>query len=59
MHQQESDQIWQHLQTHIKGFFSQIPTDDVQKIEYKPQFITRLLEMTHDRNQDERQEMNR
>ena len=59
MNQQESDQIWQHLQAHIKGFFSQIPTDDVQKIEYKPQFITRLLEMTHDRNQDERQEMNR
>jgi len=36
MNQQESDQIWQHLQAHFKNFFSQIPTDDAQKIEYKP-----------------------
>ena len=57
MNQQESDQIWQHLRFHIEGFFS--PADDVQRIEYKPLFITQLLEMAPDRDQNERQEMNR
>ena len=51
MHQQESDQIWQHLQAHIKGFFSQTPADDVQKIEYKPPFIA-LLEMPSEDSQN-------
>jgi hypothetical protein len=40
-------------------FFSQTIANDVQRIEYKPQFITRLLEMTPDRNQNESQEINR
>jgi hypothetical protein len=31
----------------------------VQRIEYKPLFITQLLEMTPDRDQNELQEMNR
>ena len=59
MNQQESDQIWQQLRFHIEFFFSQTIANDVQRIEYKPQFITRLLEMTPDRNQNESQEMNR
>jgi hypothetical protein len=49
MNQQESDQIWQQLRFHIENFFSQTIANDVQRIEYKPQFITRLLEMTPDR----------
>ena len=57
MNQQESDQIWQQLRFHIEFFFSQTIANDVQRIEYKPQFITRLLEMTPDRNQNESQEM--
>jgi hypothetical protein len=59
MNQQESDQIWQQLLFHIENFFSQTIANDVQRIEYKPQFITQLLEMTPDRNQNERKEMNR
>ncbi len=59
MNQQESDQIWQQLRFHIENFFSQTIANDMQGIEYKPQFITRLLEMTPDRNQNESQEMNR
>jgi hypothetical protein len=59
MNQQESDQIWQQLRFHIENFFSQTIANDVQRIEYKPLFITQLLEMAPDRNQNERQEMNR
>ena len=59
MNQQESDQIWQHLRFHIENFFSQPIAHDAQRIEYKPQFITQLLEMTPDHNQNESQEMNR
>ena len=58
MNQHESDQIWQHLRFHIENFFSQTIANDVQRIEYKPQLITQLLEMTPDRNQNESQEMN-
>ena len=57
MNQQESDQIWQHLRFHIKNIFSQTIANDVQRIEYKPQFITQLLEMTPARDQNENQEM--
>jgi hypothetical protein len=39
MNQQESDQIWQQLRFHIENFFSQTIANDVQRIEYKPQFI--------------------
>jgi len=59
MNQQESDQIWQQLLFHIENFFSQTIANDVQRIEYKPLFITQLLEMTPDRDQNELQEMNR
>ena len=59
MNQQESDQIWQQLRFHIENFFSQTIANDVQRIEYKPLFITQLLEMAPDRDQNERQEMNR
>jgi len=59
MNQQESDQIWQKLRFHIENFFSQTIANDVQRIEYKPLFITQLLEMTPDRDQNECQEMNR
>jgi hypothetical protein len=58
MNQQESDQIWQHLFFHIENFFSQPIANDMQS-EYKPQFITRLLEMPPDSNQDKREDMNR
>ena len=57
MNQQESDQILQQLHVNIESFFRQTLADDVQKIEYKPQFITQLLEMTPDRDQNESQEM--
>ena len=59
MKHQESDQIWQQLRFHIENFFSQTIANDVQRIEYKPQFITQLLEMTPDCDQNELQEMNR
>ena len=59
MNQHESDQIWQQLRFHIENFFSQPIAHDAQRIEYKPQFITQLLEMTPDRDQNELQEMNR
>ena len=47
MNKQESDQIWQQLQSHIESFFSQTLASDVPKIEYKPLFIA-LLEMPSD-----------
>jgi hypothetical protein len=47
MNKQESDQIWQQLQSHIESFFSQNLVNDVPKIEYKPLFIA-LLEMLSD-----------
>ena len=52
MNQQESDQIWQHLQAHIEGFFSQNLTNDMQRIEYKPRFIA-LLEMPSEHCQND------
>jgi hypothetical protein len=55
MNQQESDQIWQHLQANIKGFFCQISTDDAQKIEYKPLSMA-LLEMPSEHYQNDQQE---
>jgi hypothetical protein len=59
MNQQESDQEWQQLQFNIENFFSQTTANDVQRIEYKPLFIPQLLEMAPDRDQNEREEMNR
>jgi hypothetical protein len=58
MNQQESDQIWQHLQAHIKGFFSQTFASNVQRIEYKPLFIA-LLEAPSEHYQFDQQETSR
>ena len=55
MDQQNQDQGWQQLQSHIEGFFSQTLTNNMQRIEYKPRFIA-LLEMTSDHHQKEPQE---
>ena len=55
MNQQTSDQRWQHLQAHTEGFFRQTLRNDVQRIEYKPQFIVHLLEMPSERHQNELQ----
>ena len=57
MSQKTSDQGWQQLQAHIEGFLSQTLRNDVQNIEYKPRFITQLLEMPSERHQNELQEM--
>ena len=59
MTQQTWDKGWQQLQAHLEAFFGQTLRNDVQRIEYKPKFITQLLEMTPDRNQNERPEMNK
>jgi hypothetical protein len=53
MNQQTSDQGWQQLQSHIEDFFGQTLRNDVQRIEYKPLFITPLLEMPSERHQNE------
>jgi len=50
MNQQISDQGWYQLQAHIEGFFKQTLTNDIQNIEYKPQFIT-LLELLSEKQQ--------
>jgi hypothetical protein len=55
MNQQRSDQGWQHLQAHTEGFFRHTLRNDVQRIEYKPQFIVQLLEMPSERHQNELQ----
>lgn len=57
MNQKTSDQGWQQLQSHIEGFFSQALQNDTQRIEYKPRFIDRLLEMPAERRQNELREM--
>lgn len=50
MNQQKSDKGWHQLQAHIEGFFKQTLTNDMQKIEYKPRFIT-LLELLSENQQ--------
>jgi hypothetical protein len=59
--QKESDRGWQQLQDHIEGFLGQALRNEVQKIEYKPRFITQMLEMKSERNghQNELQIKNR
>ena len=52
MNQQTSDQEWQRLQAHIKGFFGQALRNGIQRIEYRPQFIA-LLAMPFERHQGE------
>ncbi|MEN6332583.1 MAG: hypothetical protein ABFD57_11405 [Smithella sp.] len=59
MNQQTWDKGWQQLQAHLEGFFGQALRNDVQRIEYKPKFIIQLLEMTPDRDQNERPEVNK
>ncbi|MEI6315707.1 MAG: hypothetical protein WCO89_12610 [Syntrophus sp. (in: bacteria)] len=51
MNQKTSDQGWQQLQSHIEGFLGQSLRSDVQRIEYKPQFIAQMLEMPSERHQ--------
>lgn len=58
MNQQTSDQGWQKLQDHIKGFLGQALASDVQIIEYKPRFIA-MLEMPSDHHQNDQQERSR
>ncbi|MCX5846532.1 MAG: hypothetical protein NTW12_09305 [Deltaproteobacteria bacterium] len=55
MNHQTSDQGWQQFRAHIEGFFGQALRNDVQRIEYKPQFIVQLLEMPSERHQNELQ----
>lgn len=55
MNQQESEQIWQQLRFYMEKIFSQISTDDAQRIEYKPRFIA-LLEMPSEHRQSEQRE---
>jgi hypothetical protein len=57
MDQKTPDQGWQQLQAHIEGFLGQALRTDVQRIEYKPRFIVRLLDMSSEHRQSERQEM--
>ena len=57
MNQKASDQGWQQLQSHIEGFFSQALKNDTQRIEYKPRFIDRLLEMPSEHQQNELRKM--
>lgn len=44
MDQKTMDREWQQLQAHIVGFLGQAIRSDTQAIEYKPRFITHLLE---------------
>jgi DNA gyrase inhibitor GyrI len=55
MNQQTSNQGWQQLQAHIEGFFGQALRNDMQRIEYRPQFIA-YLEMPSERHQNELQD---
>lgn len=55
MNQKTSDQGWQQVQAHIEGFAGQALSDSVQRIEYKPLFITNLLEMPSESHQNELQ----
>ncbi|MBN2439632.1 MAG: hypothetical protein JXL20_13650 [Deltaproteobacteria bacterium] len=57
MNQQSPDQGWQQLQAHIEDFFDRSLRNDAQRIEYRPRFIVRLLEMPSERHQNESQEM--
>lgn len=58
MNQQESDQIWQHLQVSMESLFKQRLTNDVQRIEYKPRYIA-LLAMPSAHHQSDPQETGR
>jgi len=57
MDQKASDQGWQQLQSHIEGILGQALRNDLDKVEYKPRFISQLLGMPPERHQNERTEM--
>ena len=59
MNKEKSDQKWQQLQAHIEGFFSQALANDVDRIEYKPRFIARLMVIPSESHQDELPDMSR
>jgi hypothetical protein len=55
MDQQDLDQGWQQLQSHIESFLSQTLANDVPQVEYKPRFIA-LLEMSSEHRQNDLRE---
>ena len=57
MNQQTPDHGWQQLQAHIEGFLGRVLRNDAQRIEYKPRYIVRLLEMPSEGHQSECQEI--
>jgi peptide deformylase len=57
MQQKALDQEWQQLQAKIESFFAQVLRHSVQRLEYKPQYITHLLETQPGHNQNEHREM--
>ena len=56
MNQRVSNQGWEELQDHIRGFLAQALRSDVQSIEYKPRFSNQLLEILPEHDQCEARE---
>ena len=54
MNQQNSDQAWRKLPSHIESFLSQAIKNDVQKIEYQPRYVA-MLAMPSDHEPDDLQ----
>jgi hypothetical protein len=48
---------WQQPQARVEGFLGRVFRNDVQRIDYKPLFVTQLLEMPSERYQNESQGM--
>jgi outer membrane PBP1 activator LpoA protein len=46
MIESEMDQKWQELQNRIENVFGPLLRGDIQRIEYKPQSVIPLLEMS-------------
>ncbi|MEW6333654.1 MAG: hypothetical protein AB1558_05250 [Thermodesulfobacteriota bacterium] len=57
MNRKPSDRDWEKLQAHIEGFLGRAISGDVERIEYRPQFTVKLLEMPLDRHQNTDQDM--
>ena len=55
MNQQKVDHEWQQIQSHLESFLGRALANDIQKIEYKPKFITHLLERSSEHQQNELQ----
>ena len=49
---QQVDERWGQLQSHIEGFFRQFLTEGAGTVEYKPQFAASCGEMPVDQNDD-------